>query len=97
MRNILNTLHSGNFTDGDWFELGQQLITNAALNTIEADHGGKDHLMIRMVSLWLKSDVNASWETLTEAVKELEKYGENAARIIWENAGIGKVATLISC
>ena len=52
--------------------------------------------MICMVSLWLKSDVNASWETLTEAVKELEKYGEKAARIIWENAGIGKVATLIS-
>ena len=96
MKNILNALHRGNFTDGDWFDLGQQLITNAALNTIEADHGGKKHLMIDMVSLWLKSDLNASWETLAEAVKSLEKYGEKAARIVRENAGIGKITTLIS-
>ena len=96
MRNILNTLHKGKFTDGNWFELGQQLITNAALNAIEANHGGKKHLMIDMVSLWLRSDLKASWETLADAVEMLGKYGEGTAKIVREKAGISKIATLIS-
>ena len=93
VRNILITLHKGKFTDGKWFELGQQLITNAALKAIEANHGGGGHLMIDMISLWLRSDLKASWETLAEAVEMLEKYGENTARIVRENAGIGKIAS----
>ena len=93
VKNILITLHKGKFTDGKWFELGQQLIANAALKAIEANHGGGSHLMIDMISLWLRSNLKASWETLTEAVEMLEKYGEKTAKIVQKEAGISKIAS----
>ena len=91
MRNILITLKKGNFTE--WFDLGQQLIKNADLNTIEASHGGGRNLMIDMVALWLRSDLKASWKTLADTVEFL---GVANAETVRERAGIGKIATLVS-
>ena len=96
VRNILITLHKGKFTDAKWFELGQQLITYAALKTIEANHGGGGHLMTDMVSLWLRSDLKAFWETLADGVELVGKYGEKTAETVRKEAGIGKIATLNS-
>ena len=93
MRNILSTLNKGKFTDGKWFELGQQLIENADLKTIEANHGGGRNLMIDMVALWLRSDLEASWETLADTVEFL---GVANAKTVREEAGIGKIATSVS-
>ena len=93
MRNILSTLNKGKFTDGKWFELGQQLIENADLKAIEANHGGGEHVMIDMVSLWLKSDLEASWETLADTVEMLKVAN---AKTVREEAGIGKIATSVS-
>lgn len=86
VKNILITLKNGRFPDGMWFDLGQQLIQNADLETIEANHGGGSHLMTKMVSLWLRSDLNASWETLAVNVGFL---GGANAMIIRREAGIG--------
>lgn len=93
MRNILITLNKGKFTGGKWFELGQQLIEYADLKTIEANHGGGEHLMIDMVSLWLRSDPKASWETLADTVDMLKLAN---AKTVRKEAGIGKIATLVS-
>ena len=50
--------------------------------------------MIDMVSLWLRSDLKASWETLADGVELVGKYGEKTAETVRKKAGIGKIATL---
>ena len=82
VRNALNVLHQAGFSDGDWFQLGQQLIETANLRTIKANHHEASNCMIETISQWLQSDLKASWEKLAEAVTKVEGYGEATAKAV---------------
>ena len=82
VRNALNVLHQAGFSDGDWFQLGQQLIETANLRTIKANHHEASNCMIETISQWLQSDLKASWEKLAEAVTKVEGYGEAIAKAV---------------
>ena len=91
-RNILNVLHKADFSDADWDFLGQELkIKRANLSTIKANHFGQtENCMVDTITQWLRTDLEASWERLAEAVAELQQYGEATANKVREKAGIGK-------
>ena len=88
MKNILNILREAGFADAGWAELGLQLINHFELATIKADHGQANLCMIETISQWLKSDPEASWEKLVEAIPKVGGYGEATAVIVREKAGI---------
>ena len=95
-KNILNVLHKAGFADAHWELIGIQLmIKRSALSTIAANrHYQASLCMIDMISQWLRTDTEASWEKLTEAVAKLEQYGEATANIVRQKAGIGKATEL---
>ena len=90
VRNVLNVLHEAGFSDGDWYQLGQQLIEMADLRRIKASDHEPSNCMIDTVAQWLQSDLKASWEKLAEAVTRVEGYGEATAKAVREKAGLGK-------
>ena len=90
VRNILNVLHEAGFSDGHWFQLGQQLIETTNLMTIKANHHEASNCMIDTISHWLQADLKASWEKLAEAVTKVGGYGEATAKAVLQKAGIGK-------
>ena len=90
VRNALNVLHEAGFSDGDWFQLGQQLIETANLRSIEANCHKVSDCMIHTIAQWLQSDLKASWEKLAEAVSKVGGYGEATAKAVLQKAGIGK-------
>ena len=90
-RNILNVLHEARFADAHWELLGKQLISGPALLNIRANRYGDSSLcMIDTISQWLRTDTEASWEKLAEAIAKLEQYKETTAIIVRQKAGIGK-------
>ena len=89
VRNALNVLHQAGFSDGDWFQLGQQLIETANLRTIEANYHKVSDCMIHTIAQWLQSDLKASWEKLAEAVSKVGGYGEATAKAVLQKAEIG--------
>ena len=96
VRTVLNALHKAEFSDGDWFQLGQQLITNAALRTIRTHHFDAGNCMIDTISQWLRTDLEASWEKLAEAITKVGGYGEATAKVVRQKTGIGKVENYTS-
>ena len=95
-KNVLNVLHQAGFADADWELLGDQLISNSALKNIRANrHGDSSHSMIDTIAQWLRTDTEASWEKLAEAVAKLQQYGEATANKVREMAGIGKTDFLV--
>ena len=88
-RNALNVFYEAGFSDGDWFQLGQQLIEIVNLKTIEANHCKVSDCMIHTMDQWLQSDLKASWEKLAEAVTKVEGYGKATAIGILQRAEIG--------
>ena len=88
MKNIVNVLHEAEFADGDWPQLGLQLIDHSALTTIKSNHGQAGLCMIETISQWLKTDCEASWKKLAEAVAKVVGYGEATANIVRERGGI---------
>ena len=88
VKNIVNVLHEAKFADGDWAQLGLQLIDHFDSTTIRADHDRASDCMIDTISQWLKSDTKASWEKLAEAVSKVGGYGEATAASVQEKAGI---------
>ena len=95
-RNILNVLHEAKFADAHWEVLGKQLIDHASLTTIRANrHGDSSLCMIDTISQWLRTDLEASWKKLAEAVAKLEQYEEATADSIRRKAGIGKTDFLV--
>ena len=92
VKNIVNVLHEAEFADGDWELLGLQLIKHTDLTTIEANRRGKASLcMMDMVSQWLKTELEPSWNKLAEAIKMVEGYGKATAKVVRQKAGIGNV------
>ena len=89
-RNVLNVLHEVGFSDGDWYQLGQQLIEMVALRRIKASDHEPSNCMIDTIAQWLQSDVEASWEKLAEAVTKVGGYGEATAKAVRQKVGIGK-------
>ena len=89
-KNVLNVLHETGFSDGDWFQLGHQLIKTADLNAIEANRSKVSRCMIDTISQWLQSDIEASWEKLAEAVSKVGGYGEATAKAVLQKAEKGK-------
>ena len=87
-RNVLNILHEAKFSDGDWTQLGLQLIQHFDLTTIKADHDRATDCMIETISQWLAKDTKASWEKLADAVTKVGGYGEATAASVRENAEI---------
>ena len=86
---IVNVLHEAQFADGDWEQLGHQLIDHASLKTISANrHGNSSLCMSDTVSQWLRTDSKPSWEKLAKAVAKVGGYGEATADIVQEKAGI---------
>ena len=59
VRNVLNVLHEAGFSDGDWYQLGQQLIEMADLKTIDTNRRKVSDCMVVGVALWLHGV--ASW------------------------------------
>ena len=90
VRNVLNVLHEAGFSDGHWFQLGQQLIETTNLMTIKANHHEASDCMIDAISQWIQSDLKASWEKLAEAVTRVGGYGEATAKAVRQKAEIGK-------
>ena len=90
VRNVLNVLHESEFSDGDWYQLGQQLMETAALRRIKASDHEPCNCMIDTIAQWLQSDLKASWEKLAEAVTKVGGYGEATAKAVRQKAGIGK-------
>ena len=89
-RNILNVLHEAKFSDEDWFKLGGMLVKNSAnLRAIRSRHCDAGNCMIDMVDRWLRSDLNASWESLAKALDNVVG-GKEAAVMARQNAGVGK-------
>ena len=88
--NVLNVLHEAGFSDGHWFQLGQQLIKTANLMAIRANHHEASECMIYAIYQWLQSDLKASWEKLAKAITRVEGYGEATAKAVQQKAGIGK-------
>ena len=90
VRNVLNVLHEAGFSDGDWYQLGQQLIEMADLRRIKASDHEPSNCMIDTIAQWLQSDLKASWEKLAEAITKVGGYGEATAKTVRQKAGIGK-------
>ena len=90
VKNVLNVLHEARFSDGHWFQLGQQLIETTNLMTIKANHHEASNCMIDAISQWLQSDLKASWEKLAEAVTRVGGYGEATAKAVRQKAELGK-------
>ena len=89
-----NVLHEARFSDGDWFQLGQQLIETTNLETIEANHHEASNCMIDAISQWLQSDLKASWRNLLKLSLRWEDiYGEATAKAVRQKAGIGKATS----
>ena len=87
-RNVLNVLHEAEFSDGDWEQLGQQLINRASLTTIRANRQRDSSLcMSDTIAQWLRDDADASWKNLAEAVAKVENYGKATAAVVQEKAG----------
>ena len=73
--NIVNILHDAIFADGDWEQLGQQLIDHASLATIRANrHGDSSLCMIDTIAQWLRTDAAKSWEKLAKAVAKVGRH-----------------------
>ena len=89
-RNVVNVLHDAGFSDGDWYQLGQQLIEMAALRRIKASDHEPSNCMIDTIAQWIQSDLKASWGKLAEAVTKIGGYGEATAKAVQQKAGIGK-------
>ena len=97
VRNIVNVLHEAKFGDGDWAQLGLQLIDHFDSATIGANHWYRASLcMIDTISQWLRTDLEPSWEKLAEAVAKVQGYGEGTTNIVRQKAGIGKAYTPVS-
>ena len=90
-RNVVNVLHEAGFSDGDWYQLGQQLIEMAALRRIKASDHEPSNCMIDTIAQWIQSDLKASWKKLAEAVTKVVGYGETTAKAVQQKAGIGKL------
>ena len=88
VKNIVNVLDEAKFADGDWAQLGLQLIDHFDSETIKADHGRASDCMIGTIFQWLRTNTNASWEKLAEAVTKVKRYGEATANIVLQKAGI---------
>ena len=90
----MNVLHEAEFADGDWELLGLQLIKHTHLTTIKANRRGEvsevSLCMMDMVSRWLKSESQPSWNKLAEAVEKVEGYGKATAKVVQQIAGIGR-------
>ena len=95
----MNVLHEANFSDDDWEALGLQLfIQDSALQNIRPNrHASAVLCMIDTISQWLRTDIEASWEKLAEAVARVEEYGEPTAAIVRHKAGIGKAYFKSGC
>ena len=87
---MLNVLHEAGFSDGDWYQLGQQLIEMADLRRIKASDHEPSNCMIDTIAQWLQSDVEAAWEKLAEAVSKVGGYGKATSKVVQQKAGIGK-------
>ena len=93
---VVNVLHEAMFADGDWAQLCLQLIDDATLKIIGANHPDDISLcIIYTISHWLRSDPSASWEKLAATVVKVEGYGEATADIVRQKAGI--VHTCMFC
>ena len=90
VRNVLNVLHEAGFSDGDWYQLGQQLIEMADLRRIKASDHEPSNCMIDTIAQWLQSDVEAAWEKLAEAISKVGGYGKGTSKAVLQKAGIGK-------
>ena len=86
-KNIVNVLHEAQFADGDWAQLGLQLIDHASLTTIRADHDRASDCMIETISQWLRNDAEASWQKLAKAVGNIKGYGGATAASVLQKAG----------
>ena len=86
----MNVFNEAGFSDGHWFQLGQQLIEDAKLKNIEADYRKVSDCMIHTISQWLQSDLKTSWVKLAEAVTKVGGYGEATAKAVRQKGGIGK-------
>ena len=51
--------------------------------------------MIDTIAQWLRTDTEASWEKLAEAVAEVQQHGLATANRVREMAGIGKTEFLV--
>ena len=93
-KNILNVLHEAKFADGHWAQLGLQLIDHFDSATIGANRQYQASLcMIDTIYQWVRTDLEASWEKLAEAVLKVQGHGKATADIVRREAGIGKLRT----
>ena len=87
-KNIVNVLHEAKFADGDWAQLGLQLIDHFDSTTTRTNHSEASLCMIDTILQWLAKDTEASWEKLAEAIAKVRGYGEATANRVREKAGI---------
>ena len=90
----MNVLHEARFSNGNWVQLGLQLIQDVDSTLIRADHGRASDCMIETISQWLRTDTKPSWEKVADAVTWVGGYGEASAAIVLQKAGIVHTRTL---
>ena len=77
MNSIHHLLNEEDFDESNWFVLGTNLsLSTSRLKGIEATHlgnlsGAQIRALIAVLSTWLKQDLNAKWDKLAEALKEI--------------------------
>ena len=69
MADILRVLRNGNFQETNWFDLG--IFLGLKYGELEKIDG-----LRKCLALWLRNDIEASWEKLADAVDES---GDSAA------------------
>ena len=88
MNSIHHLLNEEDFDESNWLLLGTNLgLSTSRLKGIEATHigsvsGAQDHALIAVLSTWLRHDLDAKWDKLAEALKEIgypklqQRYGK---------------------
>ena len=59
-KNIVNVLHEAKFADGDWAQLGLQLIDHFDSTTTRTNHSEASLCMMDTILQWLAKDTDRS-------------------------------------
>ena len=97
----LNEFNVGDALAGvnDWFELGKKLkLPDNELDVIRLDynHYGLKHMRSRMVNLWLRTKLKASWRRLCVALEAInEREAAESIRVKYNIPGQRKSSLVV--
>ena len=83
----------------DWYDLGVQLdLREDKLDEIQANKpSNRKECCTEMFKYWRRSDLNASWKILTEALEAPSLHLHELARTLRRKLKSGKVLIFVEC